>query len=48
MLNVDLRGKKLLLVGGLNTTADLVFLAHRNGVKIGVADYNKGYVTTNS
>lgn len=41
MLNVDLRGKKLLLVGGLNTTADLVFLAHRNGVKIGVADYNK-------
>ena len=25
MLNVDLRGKKLLLVGGLNTTADLVF-----------------------
>ena len=42
MLNVDLRGKKLLLIGGINTTADLVDLAHRNGVLIGVADYNKG------
>ena len=42
MLNVDLRGKKLLLIGGINTTADLVDLAHRNGVQIGVADYNKG------
>lgn len=41
MLNVDLRGKKLLLIGGINTTDDLVELAHRNGVKIGVADYNK-------
>lgn len=41
MLNVDLRGKKVLLIGGLNTTADLIKLAHRNGVKIGVADYNK-------
>lgn len=42
MLNVDLKGKKLLLIGGINTTADLVDLAHRNGVLIGVADYNKG------
>lgn len=42
MLNVDLRGKKLLLIGGINTTADLVDLAHRNGVLVGVADYNKG------
>lgn len=42
MLNVDLRGKKLLLIGGINTTDDLVDLAHRNGVLIGVADYNKG------
>ena len=37
-----LNGKKLLLVGGLNTTADLIDLAHRNGVQIAVADYNKG------
>lgn len=42
MRNIDLRGKKLLLIGGINTTADLVDLAHRNGVQIGVADYNKG------
>ena len=38
MLSKDIKGKKLLLVGGLHTTADLVDLAHRNGVKIGVAD----------
>lgn len=42
MLKADLRGKKLLLIGGINTTADLVDLAHRNGVLIGVADYNRG------
>ena len=36
-----LRGKKLLLVGGIGPTADLIELAHRNGVRIGVADYNK-------
>lgn len=41
MKNMDLKGKKLLLLGGINTTADLVDLAHRNGVLIGVADYNK-------
>lgn len=41
MLDVDLKGKKLLLLGGLNNTADLVQLAHRNGVLLGVADYNK-------
>ena len=40
MLQHDLRGGKLLLVGGLTTTADLVDLAHRNGIWIGVADYN--------
>lgn len=42
MLRTDLRGKKLLLVGGLNNTVDLIDLAHRNGVVIGIADYNKG------
>lgn len=41
MINTDLRGKKLLLVGGLNNTIDLIDLAHRNGVTVGVADYNK-------
>ena len=42
MKNTDLKGKRLLLVGGLNNTADLIDLAHRNGVIIGVADYNPG------
>ncbi|MBO4456362.1 MAG: ATP-grasp domain-containing protein [Butyrivibrio sp.] len=42
MIKTDLRGKKLLLVGGLNTTADLTHLAKRNGVLLGVADYNHG------
>lgn len=41
MIKTDLRGKKLLLIGGLNNTADLIKLAHRNGVLVGVADYNK-------
>lgn len=41
MVKADLRGKKLLLVGGLNNTADLIDLAHRNGVTVGVADYSK-------
>lgn len=40
MLQENLKGKKLLLLGGINTTADLVDLAHRNGVRLGVADYN--------
>ena len=42
MIMTDLRGKKLLLVGGLNNTVDLIDLAHRNGVTVGVADYNHG------
>ena len=41
MIREQLRGKKLLLIGGLNNTVDLIDLAHRNGVLIGVADYNK-------
>lgn len=41
-MKTDLRGKKLLLVGGLNNTVDLFDLAHRNGVTVGVADYNHG------
>lgn len=42
MIRTNLRGKKLLLVGGLNNTVDLIDLAHRNGVTVGVADYNHG------
>jgi biotin carboxylase len=42
MIKTDLRGKKLLLIGGLNNTVDLFDLAHRNGVTVGVADYNRG------
>ena len=42
MIKTDLKGKKLLLVGGLNNTVDLFDLAHRNGVTVGVADYNHG------
>lgn len=41
MIKERIRGKKLLLVGGLNNTVDLFDLAHRNGVLVGVADYNK-------
>lgn len=41
MLDINVCGKKLLLIGGLNNTADLINLAHRNGVLVGVADYNK-------
>lgn len=42
MIKNELKGKKLLLIGGLNNTVDLIELAHRNGVTIGVADYNHG------
>ena len=42
MIKTNLKGKKLLLVGGLNNTVDLFDLAHRNGVTVGVADYNHG------
>lgn len=42
MIQENLTGKKILLVGGINPTADLIELAHRNGVTVGVADYNKG------
>lgn len=41
MLNADLNGKRLLLVGGVGSALDLITLARRNGVFIGVADYNK-------
>ena len=37
----DLKGKRLLIVGGVNNLDDLILLAHRNGVFVGVTDYNK-------
>ena len=37
----NLCGKKVLLIGGIGPTADIIGLAHRNNVKVGVADYNK-------
>lgn len=39
--NKAIKGKKLLIVGGLTPLSDLVELAHRNGVFVGVADYNE-------
>ncbi|MBR3628909.1 MAG: ATP-grasp domain-containing protein [Oscillospiraceae bacterium] len=42
MLMNELKGKRLLLIGGQGPTADLIDLAHRNQVFIGVLDYNKG------
>ena len=47
MLTNVINGKKLLLVGGLNNTVDLIDLAHRNGVTVGVADYNHGTLAKN-
>ena len=41
MLNNELKGKRLLLIGGINSCSDLINIAHRNGVFIGVTDYNK-------
>lgn len=37
----DLQGKKILIIGGINAIADLVELAHKRGIKVGVLDYNK-------
>ena len=42
MINSNLEGKRLLLVGGVGSAIDLITLAKRNGVFIGVADYNEG------
>lgn len=41
MLSSNLNGKKILLMGGVSPAADLINLAHRNHVFVGVADYNK-------
>ena len=48
MIKKELKGKKLLLIGGLNNTVDLIDLAHRNGVTVGVADYNHGTLAKNA
>lgn len=39
--NPNVEGKKLMLIGGLQGTADLLNLCHRNGAILGVTDYNK-------
>ena len=41
MYNKDIAGKKILLVGGVASAYDLINIARRNHVFIGVADYNK-------
>lgn len=40
--NPDITGKKLLLLGGVQTAAGLIDICHRNGALLGVTDYNKG------
>ena len=37
---IDISGKKLLIFGGIGPMGDLITLAHRNHVTVGVADYN--------
>ncbi len=44
-MKANLEGKKLLLVGGINLTSDIVELAHRNGVSVGVTDFNHNTLT---
>lgn len=38
----QIAGKKLLLLGGVQTAAGLIDLCHRNGALLGITDYNKG------
>ena len=40
--NPDIKGMKLLLMGGVQTAVGLIDICHRNGAFLGVADYNKG------
>ena len=40
--NPDIKGKKLLLMGGVQTAIGLIDICHRNGASLGVTDYNKG------
>lgn len=39
--NPDVSGKKLLLIGAVQSASDLVQLCHRNQVSLGVTDYNE-------
>lgn len=41
MIDKVIEGKKILVFGGIGPMTDLITLAHRNHVKVGVADYNK-------
>ena len=40
--NPNIEGKKMLLMGGIQTAAGLIDICHRNGALLGVTDYNKG------
>lgn len=40
--NPNIKGEKLLLMGGVQTAATLIDICHRNGAFLGVTDYNKG------
>ena len=44
MLSKEMKGKKLLLLGGVGAAADLSELTHRNGIFLGVAGYNPGVI----
>ncbi len=45
--NPDVSGKKLLLIGALESAADLLDLCHRNHVSLGMTDFNENsYVKT--
>lgn len=41
-MKMEIAGKKVLLFGGIGPMEDLITLAHRNHVTVGVADYNEG------
>ena len=38
-MNSNISGKKILIIGGGTPSSDLITLAHRNNVKVGVTDY---------
>ena len=44
MLSKEMKGKKILLLGGVGAAMDLAELTRRNGVFLGVAGYNPGVI----
>ena len=41
-MNEDVKGKKILLVGGINNSCEIIDRAHEMGLRVGVVDYNRG------